>query len=140
LTRPRRSIVASVAGVAVVAFWIVFSTVPRRSSSRRFSPTARCGRPTHRRAQFSSFFQTAATTAGAAAVASTTGIPFVTAGRGRHGRVLSTLSTAAGTAAPGPSSSLALAAAALRSRSSRRRHHRRQAVRELIAKGKGNYY
>ena len=77
----------------------------------------------------------------AAAVASTTGLPLVTAGAAGLGAVLSTLSTAAG---HGSAGAIRIAGSGLPPRSARGRPGDDitgdKAVRELIAKGKGNYY
>ncbi len=89
----------------------------------------------------SSFLQTAATTAGAAAVASTTGMPMVTAGAAGLAASLSTLSTAAGLGSAG---AIIIAGSGLPPRSARGRPGDDitgdKAVRELIAKVKNSYY
>jgi len=90
---------------------------------------------------FSSFFQTAATTAGAAAVASTTGLPLATAGAAGMAAILSTVSSAAG---HGSAGAIIIAGSGLPPRSARGRPGDDitgdKAVRELIAKTKGHYY
>ena len=90
---------------------------------------------------FSSFLQTAATTAGAAAVASTTGMPLVTAGAAGLAASLSSISTAAGIGSAG---AIIIAGSGLPPRSSRGRPGDDitgdKSVRELIAKTKGHYY
>jgi hypothetical protein len=89
----------------------------------------------------SSFFQTAATTAGAAAVAAPIGMPAVTAGAAGLAAIMSTLSTAAG---HGSAGAIIIAGSGLPPRSARGRPGDDitgdKAVRELISKGKGNYY
>lgn len=83
-------------GVVVLAFWILFSTVAAPLVIQKvLASGALAGGPLIAGA-FSSLFQTAATTAGAAAVASTTGIPLATFGAAGMAAVLSTLSSAAG--------------------------------------------
>ena len=128
-------------GVAVVAFWIVFSTISAPIVIQKvLSYGSLAGGPLIFGA-VGSFLQTAATTAGAAAVASTTGLPLVTAGAAGMASVLSTLSTAAG---QGSAGAIIIAGSGLPPRSARGRPGDDitgdKAVRELIAKGKGNYY
>ena len=88
-----------------------------------------------------SFLQTAATTASAAAVGSTTGIPLVTAGAAGLAASLSTLSSAAGLGSAG---SIIIAGSGLPPRSARGRPGDDitgdKAVRELISKVKNSYY
>jgi hypothetical protein len=128
-------------GVAVVAFWIVFSTISAPIVIQKvLSYGSLAGGPLISGA-VGSFLQTAATTAGAAAVASTTGLPLVTAGAAGMASVLSTLSTAAG---QGSAGAIIIAGSGLPPRSARGRPGDDitgdKSVRELIAKGKGNYY
>ncbi len=89
----------------------------------------------------SSFIQTAATTAGAAATASGAGLPLVTAGAAGMAALMSTMSTAAGMGSAG---AIIIAGSGLPPRSARGRPGdditRNQAVRDLIAKSKPNYY
>src|SRR5882672_10369866 len=85
------SLQASV-GVAVLAFWIVFSTVAAPLVIQKVLAHGELAGSQLISGAFSSAFQTAATTAGAAAVASTTGVPLVTAGAAGMAAVLSTLS------------------------------------------------
>ena len=85
--------------------------------------------------------QTAATTAGAAATASATGIPFVTTSAAGIAALLSTMSTAANMGSAG---AIIIAGSGLPPRSARGRPGDditgNKAVRELIAKSKPNYY
>jgi hypothetical protein len=128
-------------GVAVVAFWIVFSTISAPVVIQKVLSYGTLAGGQLISGAFGSFFQTAATTAGAAAVASTTGLPLVTAGAAGMAAVLSTLSTAAG---QGSAGAIIIAGSGLPPRSARGRPGDDitgdKAVRELIAKGKGNYY
>lgn len=128
-------------GVAAVGFWIIFSTVAApiiiqhvitdgiQAGSQLLSGGA------------SSFLQTAATTAGVAAVAAPTGSPFVTAGAAGMAALLSTASTAGGLGSAG---AIIIAGSGLPPRSARGRPGDditgNRAVRELIAKSKPNYY
>ena len=76
-------------GVAVVAFWIVFSTISAPVVIQKVLSYGTLAGGQLISGSFGSFFQTAATTAGAAAVASTTGLPLVTAGAAGMAAVLS---------------------------------------------------
>ncbi len=128
-------------GVVVVAFWIVFSTIAAPLVIQKVLATGELAGGQLIAGAFSSFFQTAATTAGAAAVAAPIGIPAVTAGAAGMAAVLSTLSTAAG---HGSAGAIIIARSGLPPRSARGRPGDDitgdKAVRELISKGKGNYY
>ncbi|MHB9008602.1 MAG: hypothetical protein ACYDC1_16935 [Limisphaerales bacterium] len=128
-------------GVAVVAFWIVFSTISAPVVIQKVLSYGTLAGGQLISGAFGSFFQTAATTAGAAAVASTTGLPLATVGAAGMAAVLSTLSTAAG---HGSAGAIIIAGSGLPPRSARGRPGDDitgdKAVRELIAKGKGNYY
>jgi hypothetical protein len=128
-------------GVAVVAFWIVFSTISAPVVIQKVLSYGTLPGAQLISGAFGSFFQTAATTAGAAAVASTTGLPLATVGAAGMAAVLSTLSTAAG---HGSAGAIIIAGSGLPPRSARGRPGDDitgdRAVRELIAKGKGNYY
>jgi len=128
-------------GVAVVAFWIVFSTIAAPLVIQKVLASGELAGGQLIAGAFSSFFQTAATTAGAAAVASTTGLPLVTAGAAGMAAALSTLSTAAG---HGSAGAIIIAGSGLPPRAARGRPGDDitgdKSVRELIAKGKGNYY
>jgi hypothetical protein len=90
---------------------------------------------------FSSFLQTAATTAGAAAVAAPIGVPAVTAGAAGMAAILSTLSSAAG---HGSAGAIIIAGSGQPPRSARGRPGDDitgdRAGREFIAKTQGHYY
>jgi len=128
-------------GVVVLAFWIMFSTVAAPLVIQKVIAHGQLAGSELISGAFSSFFQTAATTAGAAAVASTTGVPLVTAGAAGTAAVLSTLSTAAG---QGSAGAIIIAGSGLPPRSARGRPGDDitgdKSVRELIAKTKGHYY
>ena len=128
-------------GVVVVAFWIVFSTIAAPLVIQKVLNHGVLAGGQLLAGAASSFFQTAATTAGAAAVASTTGVPFATVGAAGMAAVLSTLSTAGG---HGSAGAIIIAGSGLPPRSARGRPGDDitgdKAVRELISKGKGNYY
>jgi len=134
------SLQASV-GVAVLAFWIVFSTVAAPLVIQKVITQGELAGGHLIHGAFSSFFQTAATVAGAAAVASTTGVPLATAGAAGLAAALSTLSTAAG---HGSAGAILIAGSGLPPRSARGRPGDDitgdKSVRELIAKTKGHYY
>jgi len=128
-------------GVVVVAFWIVFSTIAAPLAIQKVLNHGTLAGGQLLAGAASSFFQTAATTAGAAAVASTTGVPFATVGAAGMAAVLSTLSTAGG---HGSAGAIIIAGSGLPPRSARGRPGDDitgdKSVRELISKGKGNYY
>ena len=128
-------------GVVVVAFWIVFSTISAPLVIQKVIASGELAGGQLIAGAFSSFFQTAATTAGADAVASTTGIPLVTAGAAGMAAVLSTMSSAAG---HGSAGAIIIAGSGLPPRSARGRPGDDitgdKSVRELIAKTKGHYY
>ena len=128
-------------GVVVVAFWIVFSTISAPLVIQKVIASGELAGGQLIAGAFSSFFQTAATTAGAAAVASTTGIPLLTAGAAGMAAVLSTMSSAAG---HGSAGAIIIAGSGLPPRSARGRPGDDitgdKSVRELIAKTKGHYY
>jgi hypothetical protein len=128
-------------GVVVVAFWIVFSTVAAPLVIQKVLATGELAGGQLIAGAFSSFFQTAATTAGAAAVAAPIGVPAVTAGAAGLAAVLSTLSSAAG---HGSAGAIIIAGSGLPPRSARGRPGDDitgdKSVRELIAKTKGHYY
>ena len=127
-------------GVVVVAFWIVFSTIAAPLVIQKVLAHGVLAGGQLLAGAASSLLQTAATTAGAAAVASTTGVPFATVGAAGMAAVLSTLSTAGG---HGSAGAIIIAGSGL-PRSARGRPGDDitgdKSVRELIAKGKGNYY
>ena len=128
-------------GVVVVAFWIVFSTIAAPIVIQKVLAHGALAGGQLLAGAASSFLPTAATTAGAAAVASTTGVPFATVGAAGMAAVLSTLSTAGG---HGSAGAIIIAGSGLPPRSARGRPGDDitgdKSVRELIAKGKGNYY
>ena len=128
-------------GVVVVAFWIVFSTIAAPLVIQKVLASGVLAGGQLLAGAASSFLQTAATTAGAAAVASTTGVPFATVGAAGMAAVLSTLSTAGG---HGSAGAIIIAGSGLPPRSARGRPGDDitgdKSVRELISKGKGNYY
>ncbi len=128
-------------GLAVAAFWIVFSTIAAPLVIQKVIATGELAGGQLIAGAFSSFFQTAATTAGAAAVAAPIGMPAVTAGTAGMAAILSTLSSAAG---HGSAGAIIIAGSGLPPRSARGRPGDDitgdKAVRELIAKTKGHYY
>jgi len=128
-------------GVAVAAFWIVFSTIAAPLVIQKVIATGELAGGQLIAGAFSSFFQTAATTAGAAAVAAPIGVPAVTAGATGMAAILSTLSSAAG---HGSAGAIIIAGSGLPPRSARGRPGDDitgdKAVRELIARTKGHYY
>ena len=128
-------------GVVVVAFWIVFSTISAPLVIQKVIASGELAGGQLIAGAFSSFFQTAATTAGAAAVASTTGVPLATVGAAGMAAVLSTMSSAAG---HGSAGAIIIAGSGLPPRSARGRPGDDitgdKSVRELIAKSKGHYY
>ena len=128
-------------GVLVIAFWIIFSTIAAPVVIQKVLNHGMLAGGQLISGAASSFLQTAATTAGAAAVASTTGMPLVTAGAAGLAASLSTLSTAAGLGSAG---AIIIAGSGLPPRSARGRPGDDitgdKAVRELISKVKNNYY
>ncbi|MDA1277771.1 MAG: hypothetical protein O2960_27550 [Verrucomicrobia bacterium] len=128
-------------GVVVVAFWIVFSTIAAPLVIQKVLTSGALAGGQLLAGAASSFLQTAATAAGAAAVASTTGVPFAAVGAAGMAAVLSTLSTAGG---HGSAGAIIIAGSGLPPRSARGRPGDDitgdKSVRELISKGKGNYY
>lgn len=128
-------------GVAVVAFWIVFSTISAPVVIQKVISYGTLAGGQLISGAVGSFLQTAATTAGAAAVASTTGLPLATVGATGMAAILSTLSTAAG---QGSAGAIIIAGSGLPPRSARGRPGDDitgdRSVRELIAKTKGHYY
>ena len=128
-------------GVVVVAFWIVFSTIAAPLVIQKVLAHGHLAGSELISGAFSSFLQTAATTAGAAAVAAPIGAPAVTAGAAGLAAILSTMSSAAG---HGSAGAIIIAGSGLPPRSARGRPGDDitgdKAVRELIAKLKSNYY
>ena len=128
-------------GVFVIAFWIVFSTIAAPLVIQKVLNHGTLAGSQLVSGAVGGFIQTAATTAGAAAVASTAGLPLVTAGAAGMASVLSTLSTAGG---HGSAGAILIAGSGLPPRSARGRPGDDitgdKAVRELISKTKSNYY
>ncbi len=128
-------------GLAVVAFWIVFSTIAAPLVIQKVIAAGELAGGHLIGGAFSSFLQTAATTAGAAAVAAPIGMPAVTASTAGMAAILSTLSSAAG---HGSAGAIIIAGSGLPPRSARGRPGDDitgdKAVRELIARTKGHYY
>ena len=130
-------------GLAVAAFWIIFSTVAAPVIIQVSSPsgTQAGGEPCWPAAS-AAFLQTAATTAGAAATAAPIGIPAVTAGAAGVAALLGT--TLPSAANMGSAGAIIIAGLGLPPRSARGRPGDditgNKAVRELIAKSKPNYY
>jgi hypothetical protein len=128
-------------GLAVCAFWIIFSTIAAPVIIQKVISSGALAGGELLSGGVSSFIQTTATTAGAAAVASSTGMPMVTAGAAGLAAMLSTLSTAANMGSAG---AIIIAGSGLPPRSARGRPGDDitgdKAVRELIAKSKPNYY
>jgi len=128
-------------GVAAVGFWIIFSTVAAPIIIQHVITSGAQAGSQLLSGGASSFIQTAATTAGVAAVAAPTGLPLVTAGAAGIAALLSTMSTAANMGSAG---AIIIAGSGLPPRSARGRPGDditgNKAVRELIAKSKPNYY
>jgi hypothetical protein len=128
-------------GVAVAAFWIVFSTISAPLVIQKVIASGELAGGQLIAGAFSSLLQTAATTAGAAAVAAPIGSPAVTAGATGMAAILSTLSTAAG---HGSAGAIIIAGSGLPPRAARGRPGDDitgdKAVRDLIARTKGHYY
>jgi hypothetical protein len=128
-------------GVAAVGFWIIFSTVAAPIIIQHVVASGVQPGSQLLSGGASSFLQTAATTAGVAAVASPTGLPLATAGAAGMAALLSTASTAGGLGSAG---AIIIAGSGLPPRSARGRPGDditgNKAVRELIAKSKPNYY
>ncbi len=127
-------------GVAAVGFWIMFSTVAAPVIIQNVVAHGIQAGGQLLSGGAGSFLQTAATTAGAAATASTTGLPIVTAGAAGMAALLSTLSSAANLGSAG---AIIMAGSGLPPRSARGRPGDDitgdRAVRDLIAKSKPNY-
>jgi hypothetical protein len=128
-------------GVAIVGFWIIFSTVAAPVIIQNVvTHGIQAGGPLLA-GGISSALQTAATTAGAAASAAPIGIPGVTAGAAGMAALLSTMSSAANMGSAG---AIIIAGSGLPPRSARGRPGDDitgdKSVRDLIAKSKPNYY
>jgi len=128
-------------GLAVAAFWIIFSTVAAPVIIQSVITSGTQAGGALLAGGVSSFLQTAATTAGAAATAATTGLPKVTAAAAGMAGLISTMSSAANMGSAG---AIIIAGSGLPPRSARGRPGDDitgdKAVRELIAKSKPNYY
>ena len=128
-------------GVAVVGFWIIFSTVAAPVIIQNVIAHGIQPGGALLAGGVSSALQTAATTAGAAASAAPIGIPAVTAGAAGMAALLSTMSSAANMGSAG---AIIIAGSGLPPRSARGRPGDditgNKAVRDLIAKSKPNYY
>jgi len=128
-------------GLAVAAFWIIFSTVAAPVIIQSVITSGTQAGGALLAGGFSGALQTAATTAGAAATAATTGLPKVTAAAAGMAGLMSTLSSAANMGSAG---AIIIAGSGLPPRSARGRPGDDitgdKAVRELIAKSKPNYY
>ena len=128
-------------GVAVVAFWIIFSTIAAPVIIQNVIAHGIQAGGALLAGGVSSFLQTAATTAGAAASAAPIGIPAVTAGAAGMAGLLSTMSSAANMGSAG---AIIIAGSGLPPRSARGRPGDDitgdKSVRDLIAKSKPNYY
>jgi hypothetical protein len=128
-------------GVAAVGFWIIFSTVAAPVIIQNVIAHGIQAGSQLLSGGVSSFLQTAATTAGAAATASTAGLPVVTASAAGIAALLSTMSSAANMGSAG---AIIIAGSGLPPRSARGRPGDDitgdKAVRDLIAKSKPNYY
>lgn len=127
-------------GVAVIGFWIVFSTVAAPVIIQQVFTQGSLAGGQLLAGAFSSALQTVATTAGAAAVASSVGSPLVTAAASTLAAGLSTLSSAAG---HGSAGAIIIAGSGLPPRGARGRPGDDitgdQSVRELIAKTKNRH-
>jgi hypothetical protein len=128
-------------GLAVAAFWIIFSTVAAPVIIQSVITSGTQAGGALLAGGVSSFLQTAATTAGAAATAASAGLPKVTAAAAGMAGLMSTMSSAANMGSAG---AIIIAGSGLPPRSARGRPGDDitgdKAVRELIAKSKPNYY
>src|SRR5580692_2283250 len=128
-------------GVAAVGFWIIFSTVAAPVIIQHVIAHGIQAGSALLAGGVSSFLQTAATTAGATAAASTGGLPVVTVGAAGMAALLSTMSSAANMGSAG---AIIIAGSGLPPRSARGRPGDDitgdKSVRDLIAKSKPNYY
>lgn len=128
-------------GLGVLAFWVTFSTVAAPAIIQKVFATGALAGAELLSHTTGGFLQTAATTAGAAAVASGTGLPLVTAGAAGMAAMLSSISTAAG---HGSAGAIIIAGSGLPPRSTRGRPGDDitgdSAVRDLIAKSKNHYF
>lgn len=130
-------------GVAVLAFWIVFSTVAAPIVIQKTFHHGALAGGQLLGGVFSSAIQTTATSTSAAAVGSTTGIPAATMGAAGVAAILSTLSSAAG---HGSAGAIIIAGSGLPPRGARGRPGDDitgdKSLRDLVARTKGhsNFY
>jgi hypothetical protein len=128
-------------GAAAVGFWIIFSMVAAPVIIQKVVASGALAGSELLSGGASSFLQTAATTAGAAAVAAPIGKPLVTAGAAGMAALLSAASTAGGWGSAG---AIIIAGSGLPPRSARGRPGDditgNKAVRDLIARSRPNYY
>jgi hypothetical protein len=128
-------------GAAAVGFWIIFSMVAAPIIIQKVVASGALAGSELLSGGASSFLQTAATTAGAAAVAAPIGQPLVTAGAAGMAALLSAASTAGGWGSAG---AIIIAGSGLPPRSARGRPGDditgNKAVRDLIARSRPNYY
>jgi hypothetical protein len=128
-------------GVAAVGFWIIFSTVAAPIIIQNVITHGIQAGGALFAGGVSSFLQTAATTAGAAASAAPIGSPAATASAAGMAALLSAMSTAANMGSAG---AIIIAGSGLPPRSARGRPGDDitgdKAVRDLIARSKPNYY
>jgi hypothetical protein len=128
-------------GLVVAAFWIIFSTVAAPVIIQNVITHGIQAGGALLSGGISSFLQTAATTAGAAASAAPIGIPAVTTGAAGMAALLSTMSSAANMGSAG---AIIIAGSGLPPRSARGRPGDDitgdKAVRDLIARSKPNYF
>lgn len=121
-------------GLSVLAFWVAFSTVAAPTFIQKLLSGSLVAGELLSHAT-GGFIQTAATSAGAAAVGSATGLPLVTASAATMAGVLSSLSTAAG---HGSAGAIIIAGSGLPPRSARARPDDDlagdRAVRQLLAR------
>lgn len=128
-------------GVALLAFWVAFSTVAAPATIQKVLSSGILASQELLSHAAGGFLQTTATTAGAAAVASSAGLPLVTAAAAGMAASLSSISTAAG---HGSAGAIIIAGSGLPPRSTRGRPgddiNGDRAVRDLIAKSKNHYF
>jgi hypothetical protein len=131
-------------GAAVVGFWIIFSTISSPIIIQKVIAHGIQAGGALLHGGVSGFLQTAATTVGAAAVASGAGKPLAVMGAAGLAAAMSTVSTAAGAGSAG---GIIIAGSGLPPRTLGRPRGRStdditgdKAVRDLIAKSKQNYF
>lgn len=128
-------------GAGALGFWIIFSTISAPVIIQKVVASGIQAGAALLHGGVGGFLQTAATTAGGAAVASSIGKPLVTAAAAGLAAGLSGISTAAGVGSAG---AIIIAGSGLPPRAARGRPGDDitgdKAVRELIAKSKQNYF